>query len=68
MTLLEQYNKQIPEYYPSMYLDGYDPYQILHAARRKLCKEYDARKAAQEAEAESDEIPEVKVTSVVKIR
>ena len=68
MTLFEYYNRQIPDYYPSMYLDGYEPHQILHAARRKLCKEYEAREAAKRAEAEANEIPEAKIVSGVKIR
>lgn len=36
MTISEQYDSQIPEYYDAMYLDGYTPAQILHAAHRKL--------------------------------
>ena len=36
MNLSEHYNKHIPDYYPTMYLDGYTPQEILHAVRRKM--------------------------------
>ena len=68
MTLAEYYNRQIPEYYPTMYMDGYEPYQILHAARRKILQEHEAREVAKRAEAEASVIPEVKITSEVKLR
>jgi hypothetical protein len=68
MTLSEYYDRQIPDYYDTMYLDGFTPNQILHAAHRKMIREYEARKAAQRAEAEANEIPNVKIISEVKIR
>ena len=68
MTLSEYYDRQIPDYYDTMYLDGFTPNQILHAAHRKMIREYEARKAAQRAEAETNEIPNVKIISEVKIR
>ena len=68
MTLSEYYDRQIPDYYDSMYLDGFTPDQILHAAHRKMVREYEARKAAQRAEAEANEISNVKIISEVKIR
>jgi len=51
-----------------MYRDGYSPEQILHAARRKILREHEARKAERLAEAEAMEIPEVKITSEVRIK
>ena len=68
MTLSEYYDRQIPDYYDTMYLDGFTPNQILHAAHRKMIREYEARKAAQRAEAEANEISNVKIISEVKIR
>ena len=68
MTLFDYYDRQIPDYYDTMYLDGFTPNQILHAAHRKMIREYEARKAAQRAEAEANEIPNVKIISEVKIR
>ena len=26
LSVFDFYNRQLPDYYPSMYLDGYDPY------------------------------------------
>ena len=67
-SLLEQHNRRIPDYYPTMYRDGYSPEQIMYAAHRKLRREYEAREAARRAEAEAMEIPEVKITSEVRIK
>ena len=46
MTLYEYMDSKIPDYYDTMYRDGYSPEQILHAARRKILQEHEARKAA----------------------
>ena len=51
-----------------MYLDGYSPEQILHAAHKKMMRQVEEREAAQRAEAEANEIPNVKIISEVKIR
>ena len=68
MTLSEYYDRQNHDYYDTMYLDGFTPDQILHAAHRKMIREYEERKAAQRAEVEANEIPNVKIISEVKIR
>lgn len=68
MTLYEYLDSKIPDYYPTMYKDGYSPEQVLHAARRKILREYEDRKEAKRAEAEANEIPEVKITSKVVIK
>ena len=33
-------NRQIPEYYPTMYLDGYKPYEIVEAAHNFIIKQH----------------------------
>ena len=58
--MIEQFDRQIPEYYPIMYLDGYTPEQILHAAHRKVYQDYMERK-------EAAQIPTLNIKSVVKI-
>ena len=68
MTLFDYYDSKIPDYYDTMYMDGYTPEQILYAGHRKMVREIEARKAAQRAEAEANEIPNVKIISEVKIR
>ena len=36
MTLADYYNRNIPEYYDTMYLDGYTPDQIMTTFRKKM--------------------------------
>lgn len=36
MTLDDYYFRTVPEYYPTMYLDGFTPEQIMYAFRRKM--------------------------------
>lgn len=36
MNHIEYYNKNIPNYYNSMYLDGYSPDEIMCALRQKM--------------------------------
>jgi len=61
MSLSDYYNRNIPEYYDTMYMDGYTPEQIMTAFRKKLNRERAERK-------ESNEIPNVKIISEVKVR
>ena len=61
MSLSDYYNRQIPEYYNTMYMDGYTPEQILMAFRKKLAREREERM-------EANEIPNVKIISEVKVR
>ena len=68
MGIFEYYDSQIPDYYPTMYRDGYTPEQIIHAAHRKIIRDHEAREAAKRAEAEANEIPEVKITCKVVIK
>ena len=49
MTLFEYYDRQIPDYYEGMHRDGFEPWQILHAAHRKIKKAYYAQREAEEA-------------------
>ncbi len=61
MTLLD-YANSIPDYYSTMYLDGYTPEQILQAMHNKISKEYMASMAKQE------EVSEINITSSVKVK
>ena len=45
--MFEEYDRKIPDYYPTMYMDGYTPNQILHAVRRVMIQRYQERKAEQ---------------------
>lgn len=42
--LLDEYHKNLPDYYPYMYLDGYTPEQIMEAMHRTMRKEWQARR------------------------
>lgn len=64
MNIQEQYFKGVPDYYPSMYLDGYTPQQIMYAVRNKMIREYKKRKMA----TVEPEITEFKITSEVKVK
>ena len=68
MSLMNHYFRDVPEYYDTMYMDGYSPEQILHAAHQTMIRQYEERKAALQAEAEANEIPNVKIISEVKVR
>ena len=45
--MFEEYDKKIPDYYPTMYMDGYTPEQILHAAKRGMMQRHRERKVEQ---------------------
>ena len=70
MTLSELY-KQVPEYYDSMYLDGYTPEEIMNAKRKQMYNDYMARKKEQEAEVNVEPelvIPSMTFRSVVTVK
>ena len=54
--------KPIPEYYDTMYMDGYEPWEILEAVHKRM------RRMLAEREAEQNSVDEVKITSVIKRR
>ena len=71
MDEMMMYGRRIPEYYDSMYLDGYTPYEILHATRKKMYREYQAREEAKrraKEEQEQEVVPVINIKSVVKIK
>ena len=45
--MLSDYYDKLPDYYPTMYLDGYTPEQIMFAAKRGMLQRYGERKAEQ---------------------
>lgn len=58
MSIIDYYNRQIPEYYDWMYLDGYSPTEILIAMRKKWNREL----------SEQDIFNTISVKSEVKIK
>ena len=47
--------RKLPEYYPTMYMDGYEPWEILQALHESMRKEYYERKELQK-EAQDENI------------
>ena len=68
MSLADYYNRNIPEYYDTMYQDGFTPNQIMTALRKKMLREYNEREAEKQAQAEQNEVWNVKIASEVKIK
>ena len=52
----------LPDYYDTMYLDGFEPWQILEAAHRTLYKRYQAQKEQQ------SEDYNIKLNSEIKVK
>lgn len=61
MTMLEQMKRHVPDYYPTMYLDGYTPYEILQATSRKMYNDHLAHQ-------EEAIIPTIHFNTTVKIK
>ena len=59
MSIIE---KNLPDYYPTMHLDGYTTEEILTAQRRTMAKKLAERQA------EADAVDEVNITSEVKVK
>ena len=68
MSVMNHYFRDLPDYYDTMYMDGYTPEQIMYAAHKKMQRMYEESKAAKRAKAEENEIPTVKIVSEVKIK
>lgn len=57
--MLEAYqNKKIPEYYSTMYLDGFTPDETYYAFKKSMLNEIEERQTADE----------IKISSEVKIK
>lgn len=52
--------RPIPEYYDTMYMDGYEPWEIMEAVHKRM------RRMVAEREAEQNRVDEIKITSVIK--
>lgn len=65
MSLFDYYHRMVPEYYPTMYLDGYTPEQIVYAFKRKVRREWEQQRAARQEETENINL---NITSEVKIK
>lgn len=55
-TLIDDYFRKVPEYYPKMYQDGFTPEEIMYAFRRQM-----RRKAEDERPVKINFSSEVKI-------
>lgn len=60
-SIIDLLHRKIPDYYPTMYQDGYSMIEITQAIHQKMIRDYYDRKA-------ETEIPEINVISEVKIK
>ena len=58
----------LPEYYDTMYLDGYKPYEIVEAAHRTMIKEYNHRMEERDADRQAQIPMNVKFNVEVKTK
>ncbi len=67
MTFSDYLTRNIPEYYPTMYQDGYEPWQIWEASRKRARRMIAERAAKQKAVAQVDDY-NIHITSEVKVK
>ena len=65
MSLVDDYFRHVPEYYDSMYLDGFTPEEIMYALSKKMNREIAEREANGGTPPSFDA---VKIKSEVKIK
>ena len=65
MTLSDYWNSQLPDYYDTMYLDGYTPQQIIQALRNTERKKYEAQREQERLEKEALKMVEQNLEKVV---
>jgi hypothetical protein len=69
MSIIEkQYYRNVPNYYPNMYLDGYTDDEIWYAFHKKIREDCAARRNAAQEEESAQWVNEIKITSEVKIK
>ena len=72
-SVMDYYNRKIPEYYPTMYCDGYSPQEIYIAMQKKLNRQLAERSKKKQMEKERAKMEEdndyiVDVKTEVKIK
>ena len=64
--LINEYHKNLPEYYDTMYMDGYTPEQIMEAMHRTVRKEWEARKQAEREQAATAKAVQAQIEKELK--
>lgn len=62
MIIYDYFNDQLPDYYDTMYMDGYTPEQILQAAHNTMLKRYRERMEA------ANEVNKIKIVTEIRHR
>ena len=60
--IMSIFEKNLPDYYHTMYLDGYTPEEIYMAFHRTMAKRLAERQA------QADAVDEINITSEVKVK
>ena len=58
--MIDKFSRPLPDYYPTMYEDGYEPWEILQAAHRTFLKTA--------AEAQPPEDYNINIKTEMKVR
>ena len=66
MSLIDQYFSKVPEYYDTMYMDGYTPAQILHSVKCGMYKKHMERNQQRNAEKDVRSVLESALHSMFK--
>ena len=64
--MIEKFNRPIPDYYRTMYQDGFEPYEILAAVHKKMLAT--AANAAEKPAPQTPDDYNVNITSEVKVK
>ncbi len=70
MTIAEQATQHIPEYYDGMHRDGFEPWEIWVANRKRMNRMVAAYYAAKEAKKQADTVDnyEIRIKSEVRVK
>ena len=63
--LIDEYFKNLPDYYDTMYLDGYTPEQIMEAQHRSMRKRWEADQERRQAEATTEKAVQAHIEKAV---
>ena len=58
MSLQDYAYRNVPEYYPDMWRDGYTPYEVMYALKRQMYQGYEERQM----------VDDIKITSEVRLK
>lgn len=59
--LINEYHKNLPDYYPYMYLDGYTPEQIMEAMHRTMRKQREAKMQSEREQAATEKAVQAQI-------